>query len=448
MAVTEMTQLAVDGGPRAFTGVTGKAEPKIGMEEFMSIAERFGFSPEALRRLEQAVSNADLPPGGPNLARYLCASPAAKGPQFEALARKKFGVKHALSTSSGTGALHSAFVAAGVEPGKQVILPALGFMATASAVALAGGTPVFCDVDESMQIDPSRIEPLINENTVAVAPTHHFSGIADMDGVMAVARKHGLKVVEDCAQSPGGKFRGKYVGTIGDLGCFSISAYKIIGGGEGGMVVTNDERLYERANQLAECGGLWRSNRFAPPRYEGELFVGTNYRMSEMEAAIDLVQLDKLDDVVRRFHDNKMRILRQLKTYREIVPQKINDPEGDVGYILRFYPETHELGTRIAKALNAEGVLCGARGEKADPDWHIYHDMFPVVQGAGKSIDPRAAATYRRGACPVADDLYNRCVSVWLDQWYSPQDCDAVARGIDKVLGAYCTEDPSARAWI
>ena len=268
-------------------------------------------------------------------------------------------MKYALAVSSGTGALHAAFVAAGVGPGTEVIVPAIGFMATAASVLLAGGVPVFCDVDESLHMDPAKIEARITPRTVALAPTHHWGGVADMDPILKIARRHNLKVVEDCAQSPGAKYRGKYVGSIGDLGCFSISAYKIIGGGEGGLVTTNDERLYERACQLAECGGLWRKDRFAPPRYEGELFVGTNYRMSDLEAAVDVVQLGKLDDVVRRFHDVKTRIVRQLKPFRQIVPQKMNDADGQIGYLLRFFPQTTELGGKIVAALKAEGVSCG-----------------------------------------------------------------------------------------
>ena len=457
---TNMEKLAIDGGPKAFAARQGKPQPKIGVEEFFAVAERFGFKPEAMTRIRSAVTNADLVEKAANFARYYCPLPElAAGPKFEALAKKVFGVKYALPVSSGTAALHSAFVAAGVGPGTEVIVPGVGFMATAAAVLLAGGVPVFSDVDESLQIDPAKIEAKITPRTVAVAPTHHWGGVADMDGVMKVARQHNLKVVEDCAQSPGGRFRGKAVGSIGDLGCFSISAYKIIGGGEGGLVVTNDERLYERACQLAECGGLWRKDRFAPPRYEGELFVGTNYRMSDLEATVDVVQLGKLEGVVRRHHDVKVRVCKQLKTFRQIVPQKINDVDGEVGYMLRLFPETVELGEKIVAALKAEGIGCGMRGNKGGPDWHQYSYMFPVIlktpmaAGCSPFTDPRYLAKgggveYKRGDCPVADDLYNRNVIVGLDQWWSPQDCDSVAAGINKVLGAYCTEDASAAKWM
>ncbi|RIK37630.1 MAG: hypothetical protein DCC55_23705 [Chloroflexi bacterium] len=451
--------LALYGGPKAFPQMVGQAEPKIGVEEFLSIAERFGFSPAALERIRNAVSDDDLGPG-PNLAKYTTSyPPQTKGAAFEALARETFGVKYALGVSSGTAALHCAMVALGVGPGAEVIVPAIGFYATAATVVAAKGVPIFCDVDRSLAIDPGKIEKLITPRTVAIAPTHVMGSVCDMDPILEIARKHNLKVVEDCAQSPGGKYKGRYVGTLGDIGCFSISCYKIIGGGEGGLIITNDERLWERANQFAECGGLWRPDRFAPPRYEGELFNGTNYRMSELEAAVDVVQLGKLDDVVRRYHQVKMRILRQLKHYREITPQKLNDLEGEIGYRLLFYPATHELGGQIAAALRAEGIPAGYRGPAARPDWHVYYDMFPITLKTGtmpadqpfdlpEYHERDGHAEYGKGLCPVADDLFNRSVSIPLNQWYSERDCDAIAAGINKVLSAYCTEEGQATPWL
>jgi 8-amino-3,8-dideoxy-alpha-D-manno-octulosonate transaminase len=460
--------LALHGGSKAFPKMQGKKRPKIGVEEFYSIAERFGFSPEALQRIRQAVSEEDLG-DGPTLSRYLTARPpASKGEAFDKLARQIFGVKHALGVSSGTGSLHAAFVGADVGPGTEVIVPAIGFFATAAAVVTSKGVPVFCDVDESLSLDPAKIEALITPRTVAVAPTCVMGAVPDMDPILAVARKHRLKVIEDCAQSPGSKYKGRYMGTMGDAGCFSISAYKIVGGGEGGLLLSNDTQLFERACQLAECGGLTRPVRFAPPRYENELFCGTNYRMSELEAAVDVVQLQKMPDLIARYNAVKRCILGQLKTYREIVPQKINDIEGEAGYNIRFYPETVEIGKKIAAALNAEGIgvgeflwpsECSIRGSDAPPDWHVYSHMFAVILQAdaarsGCSFhcptyrDKGGAVEYRRGNCPVADDLFDRNIMIWLDSNYSEEDCRAIASGMNKVFSAYCTEDPRGKNWI
>ena len=451
-------KLAIDGGPKAFAGRTGVGQPKVGVEDFLAIAERFQFSPPALERLRAAVSDADLPAGGPHLGRYYGSASPSKGEQFEGLAREVFQVKHAFPCSSGTGALHAAFVAAGVGPGTEVICPALGFAATAMAVVLAGGVPVFCDVDESLHLDPAKLEGCVTPRTVAIAPTHHWGGVTDMAPVLALARRRGLKVVEDCAQAPGATYRGRPVGSIGDLGCFSISCYKIIGGGEGGMVVSNDAGLFERACQLAEGGGLWRNPRFAPPRHPGELFVGTNYRLSELESAINVVQLRKLEGVVSRHRQVSRRICGQLADFAEVTPQKLNDREGVIGYMLRFFPATCELSACIVKALQAEGIGAGTRGSAHDPDWHMARDMFPIVlkpgSTAGGSVwdDPRyrqrgGQVSYAPEQWPVAVDLFGREVSIGFDQWWNDDDCDRVAAGINTVLSAYCTKRAAKGNW-
>jgi len=451
-------QRSLQSGMKAVARTTRTGEPKIGVDEFMSVAERFGLSQATLQRIREIVEQEDWGEG-PFLANYYSNLEQTKVQAFEEAAREIFGVPHAIAVSSGTGALHSAFVAVGVGPGTEVICPAIGFFATAAAVVTSGGVPVFCDVDESLSMDPDKLAPLINERTVAIAPTHVMGSVCDMGRIMEIARKHKLRVVEDCAQSCGGLFRGQYVGTIGDVGCFSISAYKIVGGGEGGLVLTKEQRLWERASCLAECGGLWRPDRFAPPRYDGEIYCGTNYRLSELEAAVDVVQLRRMPFTVERFRRAKLRILSRLNRFREIVPQKLNDPDGEVGYLLRFYPETCELGERIVGALKAAGVQCGMRGRNAPPDWHVYSYMYPVIlkaaatEGGFPSDHPLytqrgGRVQYRRGDCPMADDLFDRMVTINLNQWYSEEDCDRVAEAINAVLERCCTADVSARPWL
>ena len=451
-------KLALQGGLKAVTRIEGKGEPKIGVAEFMSVAERFGFSPATLKKIRAAVSKEDMG-AGPFLANYYSDLPETKVQAFERIARKTFGVKYAIGVSSGTAALHSAFVAVGAGAGTEVICPAIGFFATAAAVVQSRAVPIFCDVDASLHMDPAKIESLITPRTVAIAPTHVMGGVCQMDAIMRIARKHKLKVVEDCAQSCGARYKGKPVGTFGDMSIFSISAYKIVGAGEGGLILTNKKRLWERAQGTAECGGLWRPDRFAPPRYESELFCGTNYRMSDLEAAVDVVQLRKMPAVVKRFRTVRTRVLKRLKTYRQIVPQRLNDPAGEIGYLLRFFPATIDLGVKICEALGAEGVGAGTRGKHPRPDWHLYAYMYPIVTEPGRASPncgfdcPRYRSAggrvrYARGDCPVADDLFDRVVNVGLNQWYSAKDCRNIANGINKVLSAYCTEDPDAAKWI
>lgn len=427
---------ALQGSQRVTTRVETHGEPKIGIDEFMSICERFGFSLDTLERIRAVVSEEDWGEG-PFLANYYSGLPETKVQAFERAAREIFGVPYTMGLSSGTGALHAALVGAGVGPDTEVICAALGFFATASAVMLAGATPVFCDVDDSLHLDPTKLEALITPKTVAIAPTHVMGAVCDMGPIVEIAQRRGLKVIEDCAQACGATYRGAYVGTLGDYGCFSISAYKIVGGGEGGLLLAKSHELWERAAQLAEAGGLWRPDRFAPPRYAGELFPGTNYRMSELEAAVDVVQLRKMPDAVARFRRAKRAILDRLQTYREIQPQHSNDPDGDVGYTLRFFPQDIELSARIAAELRAAGLDAAARGPNADPDWHSYAYMYP--------LETRSA--WPPPACPVCDDLFERMVTVSVNQWSTDDHCRRIADAMNAVFDKHCTRDDNARAW-
>lgn len=421
---------------KAAAVVRGTPEPKVGVAEFLSIAERFGFSVEAMSRLRSAVSNEDLAPGGPHLGRYYGSADPSMGDRFEALAREVFSVKHAFAVCNGTCGLQAALAAAGVGSGAEIIVPGLGFIATAMAGAMLSATPVYCDVDTSLQMDPTKLEALITPRTAAILPTHHWGFVCDMDPLMDIARRHGVKVVEDCAQAPGAAYRGRPVGSIGDLGCFSISSYKIIGGGEGGLVVTDDDRLFDRVRQAAEASGLWRPVRFAETRYEGELFAGGNFRLSELESAVNVVQMQKLEGVVTRHRRVWSRIRRQLGRYEEVEWQHSNDPEGDIGYMMRFFPRDDDLGRTIAEALREEGVDARYRGRDAAPDWHVCRYHYPIL---GEERAHRLATS-----CPVSTDLFDRCILLELNQWWSDEESDAVAKKIDTVLRASCTPHSSS----
>jgi len=429
-------KIALQGSMRAVSAIEAKGEPKIGVDDFMALCQRFGLSSKAMAGIRKIVREEDWGEG-PFLANYYSDLKESAVQAFERAARETFGVKHAIGVSSGTGSLHAAFIAVGAGPGTEVICPAIGFSATANAACFAGAKPVFCDVDASLHMDPTKIAPLITKRTVAIAPTHVMGGVCDMGAIMKVARKHKLKVVEDCAQSCGGQFGGRYVGTFGDIGIFSISCYKIVGAGEGGLLLAKTKRLWERASQVIESGGLWRPDRFAPPRYEGELFAGTNYRMSELEAAVDVVQLGKMPKTVGRFRTVKARILKRLKRFAGITPQILNDPNGEVGYMLRFFPETIELGERIVAALNDRKVGAAMRGRNGDNDWHCYYYMHPLTHQLG----------VQRGDCPVADDLFDRLINIPLNQWYTAADCRLLADRINEALATCCPENDGAPGW-
>jgi perosamine synthetase len=211
---------------------------------------------------------------------------------FEAEFAQAMGVKHAVSVNSGTSALHVALAAAGVSTGDEVIVPAVTFTATASAVLMVGAKPVFVDIDpETMCMDLGALEGAITDHTKAIIPVHLFGKVAPLDGIMALAKQHKLIVVEDACQAPGSTHRGQMVGGIGDFGCFSFVETKNMVIGEGGMIVTNSDAYAEKSRLIRNHGEVWDSN--LSRSYVSEM-LGYNFRLTEIPAAIGRVQLKKL----------------------------------------------------------------------------------------------------------------------------------------------------------
>jgi perosamine synthetase len=219
--------------------------------------------------------------------------------RFERAFAEYVGARHALATSSCTGALHLALLALGIGPGDEVIVPELTWVATASAVAYTGATPVFADVQpDGWCIDPESARSLITGRTKAIMPVHLYGHPADMDAVLALAREHGLRVVEDAAPAIGAEVRGRRVGALGDAGGFSFQGAKLLVTGEGGMLVTNDDDLYERAFHLSRHG-CDSGRTFWVTR------LGLKYRMSDVQAAVGLGQLERVESLIeakRRVH--------------------------------------------------------------------------------------------------------------------------------------------------
>ncbi len=207
--------------------------------------------------------------------------------QLEQEIAKLCRTKYAVGVASGTDALMVALHACGVGPGDEVITSDFSFFASAGVISRLGATPVFVDIDlDSYNIDPAKLEAAITPKTKAVMPVHLFGQVADMDPILAIARKHNLKVVEDCAQSIGAEYKGKPAGSMGDLGCFSFFPSKNLGaGGDAGIIVTNDETLYDLCKILREHG--------QKPQYYHRI-VGYNSRLDTLQAAILLVKLPHL----------------------------------------------------------------------------------------------------------------------------------------------------------
>ena len=453
IATGKSQNLAIDGGQKSIESFEGSPQPKTWHEEFLELADTWGYSAETIEKISEIIQT-ETPGGapfggGPFLGRYYNPRPS-KVARFEEEAASFLGVKHTYAVSSGTGALHSAFVAADVCCGDEVIVPAYTFFATAAAAVATGGIPIWCEVDESMTIDPADLERKITPRTKAIAPVHMNGYVCDLDSIMEIADQHRLAVIEDCAQSFGASYKGKRVGSIGSLGCYSISSFKVTGGGEAGMFVTNDEDLFARAQGWAETGGLWRPDRFGPPRWEGEIFCGLNYRQSELEGTINLVQLGKAQKQLDQWQANKRRILAAVPAYRDLQPQKINDLDGEMAHSLGYLPATREEAEKLHEALRAEGLGAGLRGEASD--WHYADHMWQINQQMSATSDGfpwQNPQTIEKGGPPACNDnpaprtkdLSMRHLNISIEKWWTESDCDTVAAAITKVLDAFYEHD-------
>ena len=388
------------------------------------------------------------------LSRYYNPRPS-KVKALEDLASELLGVPYVLAVNSGTSALNTAYVAAGLGPGCEVIVPGYTFFATIAEVVTARAIPVIAEVDESLTLDPADVARKITPRTKAIVPVHMIGTCADMGPIMELARKHNLMVIEDTAQACGGTYRGQRLGTIGHLGCFSISSYKITGGGEAGLVTTKDQFLYTRAQNNHDTGACWRPDRYAKEQEAGELFAGFNYKLSELEGAVNLAQMRKMPDQVRRWQTVKRQVTRQLGHFEGITPQAVRD-SGEVGYNLIFFAPDAASAEKVAEALRAEGVGAGTRGNSLSRDWHIYTFWEHILERKSATPDgcpwtceknAGLGQEYSPDMCPRTLDLLGRAVFMGVNQWWTEADCDAVAAGINKVLGAFYPPSDKPAGW-
>jgi len=274
--------------------------------------------------------------------------------RFSAYQDAKYGV----ATMNGSVALDVALRSAGVGAGDSVILPAYTFIASLSSIILVNATPVFADIDsETYCIDPEKIEEAITGKTRAIMPVHVAGHPADMDRMTKIAEEYGLIIVEDACQAHGSRWKGQGVGAIGNLGVFSFQSSKNMTSGEGGMVLTNDEELYQRCWSLHNCGrvksGDWYEHRV----------LGNNYRMTEFQAAVLLEQMKRLENQTAKRSANAEYLTRRLSEIEGIVPLK-RDPRVTAHsyhlFIFQFNSESFRglPRQRFIEALKAEGVPC------------------------------------------------------------------------------------------
>ncbi|WP_175906799.1 DegT/DnrJ/EryC1/StrS family aminotransferase [Burkholderia seminalis] len=319
-------------------------------------------------------------------------------------------VKHAIAVNSGTSALITSLAALGIGPGDEVIVPGYTFVASIGSIVLSGATPILAEIDDTLTIDPIDVERKITSKTKAIMPVHMLGSPCNMDALCALARRYGLKIVEDVAQACGGSFRGRRLGTHGDLGAFSLNPFKVITSGEGGLVITDDSHLYQRAYAFQDQGWF-------PLRRDtgnGDILFGLNLRMAELAGAVAVAQIAKLDLVLAATRRAKSVLLRRLELPDDcrIQPRRLNDADGDCATVLVLTCEEREQATRLATTLGSKTLDDSGR--------HYYQNMSQLrLLG---DPDKSSAVFHRHYAgdptldafpsLPQTDDLLRRSVGI------------------------------------
>ncbi|NPV78848.1 MAG: DegT/DnrJ/EryC1/StrS family aminotransferase [Firmicutes bacterium] len=329
--------------------------------------------------------------------------------------------KYGVTCVNGTAALEIALKAMGVGEGDEVITTAYTFIATASAAVLVGATPRFVDIDpDTYNIDPTKIEEAITPKTKAIIPVHIGGCPANMDGVLEVARKHNLMVLEDAAQAVGAEWKGQKVGSIGNMGTFSFQASKNLNSGEGGIIITNDKKLADMAWSLMNVGRVKEGGWYDHP------ILGWNYRLTEFQAALVLSQMERLEEQMKAREENAAYLsegLKRIGGVEPLVPDEGVTRHAYHLYIFRYRSE--EFGDlpreNFLKALHAEGI-------PVSPGYVPLY-KFPAL------IDSRKDAGYDKVFLPATERACNE-EGVWIPQSVllgSKEDMDDIIEAVEKV---------------
>src|SRR6266516_652501 len=331
-----------------------------------------------------------------------------------------FGTKHALCLNAGSSALICGLIGAGVGPGDEVIIPAYTWNATPNAVVAARALPVLAEVDASLTLDPEDVTRKITPRTKAILPVHMRGAPADMNALTAIASEHGLALIEDVCQAAGASFQGRRLGTFGDAGAFSLQFNKIITTGEGGVMITNREDLYDLAIDVHDCAGSVRRDAGLPR------FPGWNFLASELIGAVARVQLTRLDGLLERMRANHARLAAAVEQLPGLTLRRSNDVAGDAGVALIAYAETAALAADAADALRAEGVPAVQMYSPDVVDMHFYPFWRPV-------LDALTAAGMPAPECPRTLDLVGRAVHVDVPPQLDERDVEEYELALRKV---------------
>jgi dTDP-4-amino-4,6-dideoxygalactose transaminase len=349
--------------------------------------------------------------------------------KFESEFAEFCGSKYAIACVNGSVALRLALIASGVKPGDEVIVPPYTFIATASIVIEANCVPVFVDIHpDTYNLDPSLVEAAITQRTKAIIPVHFAGQSCDMDEIMAIAKKHKLFVIEDAAHAHGGEYKGKKLGSIGHAGCFSFQSSKNLNAGEGGLVVTDDEKLFDMMNSLRNVGrvknGQWYEHHFA----------GCNYRITQFQAALLSTQLNRLTEQTRTRDENGRYLSSLLEKIDGIEPLTRGHGETLHTYHLYIFRYDSSRFNQLPKKefsemLAAEGVPAFMGYPKPIYEQPLFQQKHFMCYAIPEYVD------YSRVKCPVTERAcYDQ--AIWILQHAmlgSKEDMELFAEAIKKI---------------
>ena len=362
---------------------------------------------------------------------------------FEREACAYFGTRYALATATGSGSFYCAMAGLGVGPGDEVIIPSFGWYTAFEAPVMLGATPVFADIDRTLNLDPDDVARKITPRTKALINIHFQGGTNDLGRILEIARAHGVKVVEDCAQACGARYRGQPVGALGDVGCFSLQQNKIITSGDGGLLLTNDPLVFERAGRFHDLGFLRPAlSRQLDGKEVVPSFCGGQWRMNEFSGAVARAQLRKLDAVVLGATRRHWR--RICRAARRGLPGTPAPAERRSGRRRRHRararprdPRASDSGWR--RPCSAEGVRIGP----ASACKNLLHDPMvlerrmahPALPPFGPGC-PGEHVQYTPDLCPHTDAIVASMLMVAISPLLTEADADDIPRAITKVWHA------------
>ncbi len=360
---------------------------------------------------------------------------------FEKEAAALLGVNHALMVNSGTSAIICALTGIGVGPGDEVIVPGYTFIATAAAVVGVGAIPVIAEIDESLGMDPADVERKITPHTKAILPVHMQGVPCRLSDLMAIAKQHDLKMVEDCCQCVGGRYKGAYTGTWGEAGAWSLNYFKVISCGEGGMVFTDDYDIYERTAFASDAAlPMWMSDK----EWQNPPFSRQGYRPSEIMGSIARVQLSKLEDILSHTRRLKKAFLAEIDEPKGYIPQHVDDPDGECGISAAIIIKDPELTPKYVEALKAEGLGAGTAYNEGFPDRHIYYYWDSILfkhsyhPSGYPWKDPayKGNVEYSRDMCPQTLSILGRALRFGFNVNMQEDHARLMAAAINKVDAA------------